>query len=523
MSSKYFSLHNNINSSSSNKSYQIIKPSTRAIIGSNRQVLKKILFNNHLGMTISLKNQNILSDIQSINPSSTIEPEPEIEPDSLFTSTQYQYQLPYSSGEISNSNSNSRLSPYISSQHGNILFTLNLDNIEGYDSIRVIESTTIDGSIYFFDNNYPAKLYAYTSSGIYKWNYECLSGTEGSAVIGSDGTIYFGDSEGYFYAITGNGINSSGFNNGYQLRLEYSISTSPIIGSNGLIYIGDSLGNLYSIDQKGNIIWNISLSNSGSEIGIYDLAISLDSKNIYVSGFDNDNNIGVLFNISPNSSFNWNGNYYNFGINSSNGYPPICISLDQSFVYFIGTHTVWGVHATIYDFSYNWTYTTPTTISNNNYDYDEDDDDELSNTLIFSNHFFIITKPAISLDGTIYIGCNNQSNICALLAITPPTQINTVAILKWSHIFYDDSNNLLYIVMSSPVIDANGTIFFNMSSIDKCHHNYYTSVYAITDNGNVKWNKIYTNLTYNTPFIPTIGSNGVLYNSPTENQLVGFI
>jgi outer membrane protein assembly factor BamB len=74
---------------------------------------------------------------------------------------------------------------------------------------ETVSSTALigsDGIIYFGGLvGFSGGLLALNPVGTVKWEYYIGNGVESAPAIGSDGTIYFGCNDGYFYAIQGSG------------------------------------------------------------------------------------------------------------------------------------------------------------------------------------------------------------------------------------------------------------------------------------------------------------------------------
>ena len=102
----------------------------------------------------------------------------------------------------------------------------------------------------------------------------------------------------------------------------------------------------------------------------------------------------------------------------------------------------------------------------------------------------VISSPAISSDGTIYVGSYNHN----LYAINPDGS------LKWTY-------NTGHDVISSPAIGSDGAIYVGSDD---------GNVYAINPDGSLKW-------TYNTGGMvessPAIGSDGTIYVGSRDGKL----
>ena len=160
------------------------------------------------------------------------------------------------------------------------------------DEIRSSPAIASDGTIYVgSDDKY---FYAINPNGTIKWEFETGDDVRSSPVIGSDGTIYVGSYDHYLYAINPDGALKWKYKTGF-----YYIDSSPAIGSDGTIYIGSSKY-LYAIyPGDGTLKWRY-------EAGLYldsSPAIASDGT-IYVGrwsyGYDN-----YLYAVNPNGTLKW--------------------------------------------------------------------------------------------------------------------------------------------------------------------------------------------------------------------------
>ena len=81
------------------------------------------------------------------------------------------------------------------------------------------------------------------------WVFKTGGFIESSPAIGKDGTIYFGSTDNFVYAVDG----KTGAKK-WSFETKSPIQSSPAIGSNGNVYIGSDM--LYCLDGKtGAKIW----------------------------------------------------------------------------------------------------------------------------------------------------------------------------------------------------------------------------------------------------------------------------
>lgn len=161
-------------------------------------------------------------------------------------------------------------------------------------SIVGTPSISSDGTIYFGSTD--GKLYALYHNGTTKWTYDTgtyVYGQCGGPVIGSDGTIYFESGESYsnygkLYALNPNGT----------LKWKYTIGGnlqgSATIGPDGTIYAGGVDGNIYAINPNGTLKWTYSVGGT-----IYGASIGADGT-IYVGGTDSK-----FYALKPDGTLKW--------------------------------------------------------------------------------------------------------------------------------------------------------------------------------------------------------------------------
>ncbi|MDY6835093.1 MAG: PKD domain-containing protein [Chloroflexota bacterium] len=137
----------------------------------------------------------------------------------------------------------------------------------------------MDGTIYIGSQGESADIYDPASGHLWAidpdngskiWDYSTVGGVLSSPAVGDDGTIYFGTSDGKFYA-----LNSSGtpkWNTPYNTSER--IVSSPAIGLDGTVYFGSQEppgwredpdpnrqdGNLWAIHPDGSLKWSYSTS-----------------------------------------------------------------------------------------------------------------------------------------------------------------------------------------------------------------------------------------------------------------------
>ncbi|PNX53947.1 MAG: hypothetical protein BV458_01890 [Thermoplasmata archaeon M9B2D] len=110
-----------------------------------------------------------------------------------------------------------------------------------------------DGVLYFGTIwGSPNYFYAvYSNNGTVKWKYPTGHHVDSSAAIGSDGTIYFGDWNGYVRAMNPNGTVK------WEYKTGGNVLSSPAIGPDGTVYCGSHDYNLYAFyPNNGTVKWS---------------------------------------------------------------------------------------------------------------------------------------------------------------------------------------------------------------------------------------------------------------------------
>ncbi len=314
--------------------------------------------------------------------------------------------------------------------------------------------------------------------GAERWTFSTDGDIKSSPAVGENGTIYFGSSDGTFYALNWNGSKRWSYKIGDQIR------SSPAIGSDGTIYVGSADGNLYSIYPNGTEKWKFETGDrirSSPTIG--------DEDTIYLGSGD-----GNLYAINPNGGEKWkfetdrkivsspaigeDGTIY-FGSRDQNMYA-VYPNGTKRWSYDadgeIDSSPAIGPGGKIYVGTYGGSLYAFKSHGNKSWKFEIGDQ--------------IRSSPAIAEDGEIYIGSNNN-NIYA---------IDSNGTEKWSFETGDQ-------IRSSPVIGSNGTIY--AGSWD---HN----LYAIYPNGTEKWSFQTGNRIRSSP---AVGIDRTLYLGSNDDNL----
>ncbi|WP_231589806.1 PKD domain-containing protein [Methanosarcina siciliae] len=300
-----------------------------------------------------------------------------------------------------------------------------------------------DGTIYV-GNSGDKKVYALNSNGTLRWTYS-VGGTDGissTPAIGSDGTIYIGSGNYGLYALNSDGT----------LKWKYTteggrIKSSPTIGSDGTIYFGNYDDyKVYALNSNGTQKW---MYTTGRQI---ESAPTIGSDGtIYIGS--NDNN---LYALNSDGTLKWT---YTAG---SKIYSSPAIGFDGTI--YVGSRDK-KLYALNSDGTLKWTYTTGK---------------------------YIYGSPVIGSDGTVYIG-SRDNNLYAL---------NSNGTLKW---MYETGS-----IYGAPAIGTDGTLYVG---------NWDGYIYALNSDGTLKWTYKTGGSIYGSP---AIGSDGTLYIGSYDNKLYAF-
>lgn len=112
------------------------------------------------------------------------------------------------------------------------------------------------------------------------WSFLTVGQLSSEPVIGTDGTLYFGDSLGITYSVDPSGYMNWNLTLGAQSS-NHQVLNSPVLGLDGSVYIACKDSYLYRISASGKLIWKASL---GAAV-IASPAMSATSDIIYVATF----------------------------------------------------------------------------------------------------------------------------------------------------------------------------------------------------------------------------------------------
>ena len=149
-----------------------------------------------------------------------------------------------------------------------------------------------DGTIYIGSAASPSSLYALHPNGTLKWRWDSGSSCwiESSPAIGPSGDLYF-----HHNCLGLVALNSNGQQQWIRSGLGEAFN-SPSVGPDGTIYIGDTSG-FYATNPDGTHRWQVSVSNWMYQASS---AISADGSTIY-----RGDNGGILYAFDSSGSIRW--------------------------------------------------------------------------------------------------------------------------------------------------------------------------------------------------------------------------
>jgi len=335
-------------------------------------------------------------------------------------------------------------------------------------------------------------------NGLEKWRFRASDGVESSPVVDSAGNIYFGDKDGWVYAIYPNGT----------LKWRYRaqdwgwITSAPALSDDGILYVGSWDDYLYAFNvSTGQCLWR---RDTGSTI--VSSPIQAPDGIIYVTTMAELSNNGSLVAVNPNGTILWK---YPTGY-SVTADPVLG---DDGTIYFGGLDTYF--YAINPNGTLKWRYKTgdwikgPASIANDDTVYVYSWDNYLyafypdNGTVCWRTKLTIGTEtnPSIGNDGTIYVGGTS------LWAVYPNGTI------KWE--FPLDPEFRIW--MSCPAISADGIIYFGTYKVGSSAGD----IMAVYSNGTLKWKKRISG--YFILSSPCIASDGTVYIGNTAEVGRGYL
>jgi outer membrane protein assembly factor BamB len=308
-----------------------------------------------------------------------------------------------------------------------------------------------DGTLYFGSSD--GNFYALNPDGSQKWRFNAQAPVSSSPVVAADGTIYFGCDGNRFYALAPNGTELWHFDTGASVRGQLTL------GASGLICFGSRDGKVQALDRNGNEQWVYPTDMGDAP----PLALGRDGT-IYAG------TLTGLLALHSDGSSNW-------------AFAPLAGPL---------TPLAIAGDATIYAGALGWLFAV-------NSDGTQKWRVPVDGT---------ISGVALAEDGTIYIGCGRPGG--SFLGVTLYA-FNTNGIGLWS-----DNRGLIF--GSPPTVAADGTLYYG--AWDNLRNFYF--LVALNSDGSLKWQFA---LGANTAGIsvssgPALGPYGDVYFSTLSGRVI---
>ncbi len=235
--------------------------------------------------------------------------------------------------------------------------------------------------------------------GTEKWRFPAGDWCDGSPVIASDGTIYFGSSDDYLYAVNQDGT----------LKWKYDASRAfgdfgshPAIGEDGTIYIGSKFGStIFAVYPNGTKKWSFGTPD-------IDTSITLDDNGVLYYG--HWEGVDARY---PNGTMKWR-----FYTEQPDSYVMSTPAVDDNGIVYFGSHDNY-IYAVYPNGTLKWKFLTDG---------------------------WVHGSPSIGTDGTIYCGSDDDY----LYALYPNNGTQ-----KWKV-------QLASGMRSSPSQDKDGNLYFGV-------------------------------------------------------------
>jgi outer membrane protein assembly factor BamB len=304
--------------------------------------------------------------------------------------------------------------------------------VSGDDEGEVESSAVIDsdGIIYFGTMGSDHSLYALYPNGTRKWKYLADDIIWCTPAIADDGTIYIETWGGYLHALNPDGTKKWSFTPWALLK------SSPSIGDDGTIYFGCHNNNIYAVNPNGTEKWRYLTS----DIVMGSPAIGQDGT-IYIGSGDY-----YLYALYPNGTLRWR---FNTGSKIKGD-----ASIGEDGTIYVPAFNSY-FYALYPDGTLKWKGYTGSSVAGAGVALAEDGTiyigTELlrafypNGTLKWSTNLqgdIYGTVPAVSADGTIYVSAGLD-----LVAVNPD------GTERWRHTIADTG------AYSSPSIDADGIVY----------------------------------------------------------------
>lgn len=155
---------------------------------------------------------------------------------------------------------------------------------KGYRSGTAIGS---DGTVYVGQSTEP-RLLAYSPDGSMKWARSMPNQVEGTPVIDPEGTIYVGAEDARLHAVDADGTEK------WSFHIPGRNVASATIGDDGTIYAGGQSGDLFAINPDGSQKWKFSEASD-----IYTAVALAHDGSIYLAASDG------IYALDPDGTKDW--------------------------------------------------------------------------------------------------------------------------------------------------------------------------------------------------------------------------
>ncbi len=386
---------------------------------------------------------------------------------------------------------------YTGSSVSNLTLVAANDDSAAYNTDALIPFTATAGTTYYFlVDNTTADL---SSGGPFiltltdsLWQFPAADQVTSTPAVGTDGTVYYGSLDGYFYAVNSNGTLKWESTANTRTGIVVDLST-PAIGSDGTIFVGSTDGYLYALNPAtGSRRWRfLATTPIGSAP-----AIGADGT-VYVR---DDTTLYALTSGTNSAAKKWSA-----GLGGAGTYSSPSLAADGTIYVGNGGGNFYAFNP---DGTTKWTftadddiYTTPAidgagtvyfaTLSGTVYALNPDGTKKWSWAVADGSS--ITSSLAIGADGTLYFGAYDHK----LHALT------SAGTEAWSSPLGDE------VRASSPVVAADGTIYVGC---------YDSSVYAFNANGTLLRTFPTAGYIRSSPVI----AGGHLYFGSTDAKLYAF-
>ena len=328
------------------------------------------------------------------------------------------------------------------------------------------------------------------NNGAELWKFKSISWIEDGMAIDDDGTIYFGDYWGYFYAISSDGLLE------WEFKTGESITSCPAIAEDGTIYIGSWDHHLYALFPDGSLKWEVDVDETIASSP----AIAADGTIYFgtMKGFDE----GEIIAVNPDGTIKW--------VYSTGYYITSDPAIGADGTVYIGSGDTY-FYALYPNGTLRWEFKTghyikgPPSIAEDGTIYIGSWDDYLyalnqdgSMKWKCKVGAGTETNPSIGPDGTIYVGGGH------LWAIHPD------GTLKWT---FDLGENH-HIHQSSPAVSADGIIYVGTNIVGGAGGD----IIAVNPDGTERWRHRIANDWVNSA--PCIDENGVVYIGSSRTDVI---